>query len=71
VILIILFFIGLLCFLATIGTLLKYILGRGFQDNFVSNFMKKATSIIFKIGVLFTTGIFIYVIVALIQSLFI
>jgi len=69
VILIILFFIGLLCFLATTGTLLKYILGRGFQDNFVSNFMKKSLEIISKIWVLIMAISFVYVVVALIQSI--
>jgi len=55
--------------LATIGTILKYALGRGFQNSFVPNFMKTSLGIVSKILVVFMAVVFVYVVVALIQSI--
>jgi len=68
---ILLFIIGLVCLLATLGFILKYLLGFGFDDDFISNFVKKSLSIIGKIFILIIAICFVWIVISMIQSLFI
>jgi len=63
-----LFIIGVVCLLATLGFILKYVSGRWYDDDFVSNFVKGGMGIFGKIAVLLIAILFVYIVFSIIKG---
>jgi hypothetical protein len=66
--LMLLFFIGLWCFLAVVGYLVRFVAGRQYDDTFIQNFVGVSMDFIWKTTVIFIAITFVYVVVSLVQN---
>lgn len=66
---IVLFLIGLFCFLTTLGYVSKLALGLKYDESFVADFVTEGFIIFGKITVVSVAILFVYIIVSLVQTL--